>query len=221
MRHGAEHVEAFAVADMNRLAQQPGAPVGDVQAMTGITLGVKHVRVLAQTPDLREAIGGDADHATPLVFDARVRQLREDLEHLRTHVSGDVRRIAPGIMAGAAEQQAPVCREPVVIQADFLVAQRQVLRDQLPGRVFRQGFGGNDVAAGRKHFAAEFRFEFFQVRITGQHQTAGANRAPGTTHLHGTAVDQLQHRALLEDLHAKGLRELRFTQHQIHRVQMT
>jgi hypothetical protein len=36
-------------------------------------------------------------------------------------------------VAGAAEQQASVGGEPVIIQADFLVAQRQVLRDQLLG----------------------------------------------------------------------------------------
>ena len=115
-------------------------------------------------------------------------------------------------MAGTAEQQAPVRREPVVIQADFLVAQRQVVRDQLRGSVRRQGLGGDDVAAGREHLAAELRFEFFQVRVAGQHQTAGAHRATGTTHLHGAAMDQLQHRALLEDLHAKGLRELALRQ---------
>ncbi|MOA65756.1 hypothetical protein D3C78_1922540 [compost metagenome] len=33
-------------------------------------------------------------------------------------------------------------------------------------------------------------------------------------------MDQLQHRALLEDLHAKGLRELRFAEHQVQRVQV-
>ena len=49
----------------------------------------------------------------------------------------DIRRIAAGVVAGAAEQQASVSRQPVVIQADFLVAQRQVLRDQLVGHIFR------------------------------------------------------------------------------------
>ncbi|MNR09256.1 hypothetical protein D3C85_1254520 [compost metagenome] len=33
-------------------------------------------------------------------------------------------------------------------------------------------------------------------------------------------MDQLQHRALFEDIHAKGLRKLRFAQDQIQRMQM-
>jgi hypothetical protein len=44
-------------------------------------------------------------------------------------------------VTGAAEQQASVGGEPVIIQADFLVAQRQVLRDQL-----RHGLGSGSVA---------------------------------------------------------------------------
>ena len=126
VRHGAEHVEALAVAGMDRFAQQFRAPVGDVQAMARVALGVEHVRVLAQAPDLGEAVGGDTDLPAPLIVDAYIRQLREDLEHLRAHVGADIRRITPGVMAGPAEQQAPVRREPVVIQADFLVAERQV-----------------------------------------------------------------------------------------------
>lgn len=37
VRHGAEHVKAVAVTRVNRFTQQPGAPVGHVQAMSGIT----------------------------------------------------------------------------------------------------------------------------------------------------------------------------------------
>ncbi|MCY1422564.1 hypothetical protein D9M71_382500 [compost metagenome] len=188
--------------------------------MAGVALGVEHVRVLAQTPDLREAVGRDADHATPLIVDARVGQLREHLEHLRAHVGRDVRRVAPRVMTGTAEQQTPVSREPVVIQADFLVAQRDVVRDQLPGGVFRQGFGGDDVAARREYLAAELRFQLFQVGIASEHQRGRTHGAPGTAHLHRAAVDQLQHRALLEDLHAKGLGDLRFAQCQVQRMQV-
>ncbi|MCY1447728.1 hypothetical protein D9M71_643600 [compost metagenome] len=107
--------------------------MGDVQAMAAVALGIEHVRVLLQAADLGEAIGGDADLAAPLKIDALVGQLREYLEHLRLHVGGDVCRIAPGVVAGAAEQQAPVGRQPIIVQTDLLVAQRQVLRNQLLG----------------------------------------------------------------------------------------
>ncbi|MNF75249.1 hypothetical protein D3C84_573080 [compost metagenome] len=58
------------------------------------------------------------------------------------------------------------------------------------------------------------------MRVAGQHQCAGAHRTARTTYLRGAAVDQLQHRALLEDLHAKGFCELRLAQGQIQRVQV-
>ncbi|MNZ91754.1 hypothetical protein D3C78_1107490 [compost metagenome] len=59
--------------------------------------------------------------------------MREYLEHLRTHVGGDVQGVAAGVVARAAKQQAPVGAEAVVVEADFLVAQRQVLWDQFTG----------------------------------------------------------------------------------------
>ncbi|MCY1379463.1 hypothetical protein D9M69_671860 [compost metagenome] len=104
MRHGAEDVETLAVPRVDHFTQQFGAPVGDVQAVAGIALGVEHVWLLSQATDLREAIGGDADHAAPLIVDAHIRQLREYLEHLWAHVGGDVRGVASGVMAGAAKQ---------------------------------------------------------------------------------------------------------------------
>ncbi|MNL06158.1 hypothetical protein D3C87_1267880 [compost metagenome] len=220
MRHGAEHVEAFAVAGMDRFAQQLRAPVGHVQAMAGVTLGVEHVRVLAQAPNLGEAVGRDADLAAPLIVDAHIGQLREHLEHLRAHVGADVRRIAPGVMAGTAEQQTPASREPVVVQADLLVAQREVVRDQFCSGVFRQRLGGDDVAACREYFAAELRFQLFEVRVAGQHQRACTHSATSATDLHRAAMDQLQHRALLENLHPKGLGNLRFAKDQVQRMQM-
>ena len=143
--------------------------------MAGITLRVKHVRVLFESANLGEAIGGNADLAAPLVVDVHIGQLREHLEHFRAHIGGDVRRIAPGIMTSAAKQQPSISRESVIVQPDFLIAQRQVLWNQLRGAAFVQRLGGNDVTAGGQHFAAEFGFQFIQMRVAAEHQAAGAH----------------------------------------------
>ncbi|MNF68960.1 hypothetical protein D3C84_508310 [compost metagenome] len=124
-------------------------------------------------------------------------------------------------MAGATEQQASIGGQSVVVQADFLVAQRHVLRDQLGGILFRQRLGGDDVAAGGQHFSTEPGLEFLKVGIAAQHHTAGAHRSAGTAQGNGTAVDNLQHRAVLENPHPQGLGHPRFAQHQIERVQVT
>ncbi|MNJ03414.1 hypothetical protein D3C73_1637170 [compost metagenome] len=56
--------------------------------------------------------------------------------------------------------------------------------------------------------------------IAGQYQAGGAYRASGAAHVHRAAMDQFQHRALLEDPHAKGLCQLCFAKHQVQRVQV-
>ena len=106
-------------------------------------------------------------------------------------------------MAGTAEQQAPVRREPVVIESDLLITQGQIVRDQLRGACFGQRLGGNDVASGGQHFAAQLRFELIQVRVATEHQAAGTHGASGATHLSRCAMDDFQYRALLEYFHAK------------------
>ena len=130
-------------------AEQLTGQVGGVDAVAGVGLGVEHIGLVFQAADLRQAVGADADHAAPLVIDLHVGQLREHLEHLRPHIGGDVRRITAGVMAGAAEQQAPIGREAVVIDGHALVAQGHVLRDQAGGQLGRQRFGGDHIAAGR------------------------------------------------------------------------
>ena len=101
-------------------------------------------------------------------------------------------------MAGAAEQQAPVRREPVVIQRHSLVADRHVLRQQGVGLCFAQGFGGDDVAAGGQHFAAEFRIEVVEVGIAAQHQRLGAHRTLSGVDLNLGAVIDAGDRRLFE-----------------------
>ncbi|MNS60561.1 hypothetical protein D3C72_935680 [compost metagenome] len=221
MRHAGEQLEAAAVLAVDRLGQQLRGQVAGVEAVAGVGLGVPDVGLVGQAAELRQAVGADADHPAPGVVDAHVGQLREDLEHLRAHVSGDVRRITPGIVAGTAEQQASVRREPVVIEADFLVAHRQIVRDQLRGARLGQRFGGDDVAAGRQHLATELLFEVVQMRIAAEHQTASPHRAVCATHLHGRAMDDFQHFTLLENLHAERRCQPRFALHQIQRMQMT
>ncbi|MCY1425434.1 hypothetical protein D9M71_412220 [compost metagenome] len=123
-------------------------------------------------------------------------------------------------MTGTAEQQTPVRSEPVVVQADFLVAQRQVLRDQFIGQRWRQRLGGDDVTASRQHLAAQARLELFQVSVARQHQAAGPHAAVGTAHLYSGTVVDLQHRAVFEDPYAEGGRHARLAQHQVERVQV-
>ncbi len=67
--------------------------MGGVDAVAGVGLGVEHVRLIIEPADLRQAVGADTDHATPLELDLHIGQLREHLEHFRAHVGGDVCRI--------------------------------------------------------------------------------------------------------------------------------
>ncbi|MNO07139.1 hypothetical protein D3C81_2292190 [compost metagenome] len=62
--------------------------------MTGIGLGVIHIRLVIESADLRQAIGADTDHAAPLIVDLHVSQLWKDFEHFRPHVRSNVFRIA-------------------------------------------------------------------------------------------------------------------------------
>ena len=149
VRHLVEQVEATACLTSDGLAEQFASQVRGVDAVAGIGLGVEHVGLILEAADLRQAVGADADHPAPLIVDTHIGQLREHLEHLRPHVAGDIRRIAPRIVAGTAEQQAAISREAVVIHGHTLVAERHVLRDQLPRLLFGELFGGDDVAAGR------------------------------------------------------------------------
>ncbi|MCY1310862.1 hypothetical protein D9M70_610990 [compost metagenome] len=77
-------------------------------------------------------------------------------------------------MAGAAEQQAPVSRQAVIVQGHSLVAHGHVLRQQCPCLGVAQWLGGDDIAARRQHLAAESRVEVVQVGIAAQHQGIGA-----------------------------------------------
>ena len=85
---------------------------------------------------------------------------------------------------------------------------------------FAQGFGGDDVAAGGQHFAAEFGVEFIEVGVAAQHQRLGANRALGGMDLDLGAVIDAGHRRVFEQFHAQLLRGGRFAQGQVERMQM-
>ena len=220
VRYLGEQVEALAGLAGDGFGEQLAGQVRGVDAVAGIGLGMEHVGLILEATDLRQAIGADADHAAPLIVDAHVGQLREHLEHLRPHVAGDVRRVASGVVAGATEQQAAVGREPVVVHGHALVAQRHVLRNQLTGLFLGQLLGGDDVAAGRQHLAAEARVESVDVGVAGQHQEACADLALRGVHAHLVAIVDAGDRRLLEQLHAQRLRRGGFAERQVERVQV-
>ncbi|MNC81444.1 hypothetical protein D3C75_1345750 [compost metagenome] len=51
------------------------------------------------------------------------------------------------------------------------------------GLFFAQRLGGDDVAAGGQHFAAEFGIEFIEVGVAAQYQGLCPDRALGGMHL--------------------------------------
>ncbi|MNZ71716.1 hypothetical protein D3C78_900820 [compost metagenome] len=91
-------------------------------------------------------------------------------------------------MAGTAEQQTVVGGQAIVVQRHALVAHRHVLRQQLARAFLTQRFGGDDVAAGWQHFAAQFAVEAVVIGVAAQHQGFGAHPALGGVHLHFGAV---------------------------------
>ena len=101
-----------------------------------------------------------------------------------------------------------------------MIAHRHVLRQQAGGLRFAQRLGGDDVAAGGQHFAAQLRVEAVEVGVAGQHQGLGAHVALGGVHLDLGAVVDARHFGVLKQLHAQLLRGGRFAERQVQRVQM-
>ena len=220
MRHLAEQVEAAAGLAGHGFAEDAGRQVGGVEAVAGVGLGVEHIGLVGQAADLRQAIGADADHAAPLVVDAHIRQLRKHGQHLGPHIGRNIRRITPGVMAGATEQQAPVGGEAVVIQRHPLVTQGHILRNQFGRQLRRQRFGGDQVAAGSNDLAAEATFEPTVIGIAAQHQLPGAH--PPASGMYGdgrTMVDGGRSGVLIQ-AHPQGAGCSGFAQGQVERVEM-
>src|SRR3546814_4074381 len=59
-----------------------------------------------------QALPGDREGAAPGVIDGDILELREDPQHAAAHDAGDDARIGGQMALAAAEQQAPVGREP-------------------------------------------------------------------------------------------------------------
>ncbi|MNF70344.1 hypothetical protein D3C84_522520 [compost metagenome] len=85
---------------------------------------------------------------------------------------------------------------------------------------FAQGFGGNDVAAGGQHFAAEFRVQIIEVGVAAQHQRLGAHRPLCRVDPDLIAIVNAGHGRVFEQFHPQLLRRCRFTQGQVQRVQV-
>ncbi|MNP25064.1 hypothetical protein D3C76_1178570 [compost metagenome] len=203
------------------LGEQLAGQVRGVHPVAGIGLGEVHVGLVGQPADLRQAIGADADHPAPLIVDTYIGELWEHLEHLRSHIGGDILRITPGIVAGAAEQQPAIGGQTVIVQGHALVADGHVLRQQLAGLGLAQGFGGDDVAAGGQHLAAKLGIQVVQVGVATQHQGAGMDGPVGGVHPHLRAIVDPCHRRLLEQTHAQLAGDDRFAQGQVKRMQMS
>ncbi len=123
-------------------------------------------------------------------------------------------------MACTAKQQASVGSEAVVVQADFLVTQGHVLRDQRAGHGFRQPLGGHHVTPGRQHFTAQPWLQVVEVGVAAQNQALCPYFAACRMHGHGRAMLDAQHRALLEDAYSQAMGHACFALDQVERVQV-
>ncbi len=113
-----------------------------------------------------------------------------------------------------------VGRETVVIQCHALVTQRHILRDQTACTLLAQWFGGDNVAAGRNHRAAQLGVELAHIGIAAQHQLFGAHPAGGRVDRHGVTILDAADWRMLEQPSAELTGCGCFTQHQIKRVQV-
>ncbi|MNO99263.1 hypothetical protein D3C76_910290 [compost metagenome] len=123
-------------------------------------------------------------------------------------------------MAGTAKQQAVVGGQAVVVQRHALVTHRHILRQQCACAFFAQRLGGDDVAAGRQHLAAQLAVEAVEVGVAAQHQGLGAYPALGGMHLHFGAIVDAGNLGLFEQLHTQAAGHGRFPQGQVERVQV-
>ena len=94
VRHLGKQIKPSALLTTDSLSQQLPREVRGIHAMTGISLGVIHIRLILESPDLRQTVGANANHPAPLIVDLDPGQLRKNLQHLRPHVGGDVLRVA-------------------------------------------------------------------------------------------------------------------------------
>ncbi len=92
---------------------------------------------------------------------------------------------------------------------------------RLAGQFGRQRFGGDHIAAGRQHLAAELRVEIVQVGVAGQHQGGGPHLALGGVYADLGAVVDAGDRRVFKQLHAQAGGGGRFAEGQVERVQMT
>jgi hypothetical protein len=99
----------------------------------------------------------------------------------------------------ATEQQAPVGGEPVVVDHELGVADRDIVADDLARPRLAQRLGGEDVVVDRHDLAGDAPLQPFQVTVAGEHQKTRPDPPPsgGGAGL-GAALDPGD-RAVLED----------------------
>ena len=124
MRQARKRIKTLSLTSQG-LRQYFACQVRVRHAMTATALGV--IDVVTQAADLRQTRQGEEEIAGPGVVDLHVLQLRKGLEHFRSDDRFDIRRVPRAIDHAAAEDQALVAGEAVVVEQVVAVLDTVIL----------------------------------------------------------------------------------------------
>ncbi|RMT20002.1 hypothetical protein ALP54_101884 [Pseudomonas amygdali pv. lachrymans] len=212
-----ERIKALCLT-AQRLGQYLARQMRISHAVSAATLRV--IDVVAKPANLRQARQGQQKVAGPCVVDLHILELWKRLEHLRPDNGFDVGGISGTVDHAAAEDQALVGAEAVVIQQVIAILDAVILRQKCFGQFIAQRLCGDHLSATRHRLGSQLRNQIAQIGVAGHDDEFRADLAlRRMDHRAGTALDA-NGRRLLVNRAAQGLDRGRFTQRQIERVNM-
>ncbi len=151
-----EHVESLGSA-RDGLGRQCAGDSCQRQSVTAEAL--QEPDVGRELPEMRRAIHRDVEPAAPAVVDPGGGELRKYAQQARARCAA-VTRVGKATVADApAEQQPVIGGATKVVEYPVHVADRGIVRNQLPGTVLAQRLGGQHVSADAHDRAPQRRRE--------------------------------------------------------------
>ena len=130
---------------------------GNRHAVSGIALGVENGR--GEAAEMWSEVARDVAFTAPRMLDSGIGKLWENFQHVLADEFGHAARIVDKLVVFAAEEQAAVSAEAVVVEDVAVVADGHIVADQVFG-TFAQRLGGNDKGADCNGFLFQY-FEFW------------------------------------------------------------
>ena len=105
-------------------------------------------------------VARDVAFAAPRMLDSDIGKLRENFQHVLADEFGHAVRVIDKLVVFAAEEQAAVSAEAIVVEDVAVVADGHIVADQVFG-AFAQRLGGDDKGTDCNGFL----FQYFEFRM--------------------------------------------------------